>query len=84
MPGRTLFMAADAEPNTGDFSGTGLIARMKANALDGIHTTFIGECSQNPSALDTLLVLTYDGNWRMLLLDRPLLCGLVPCPFHPP
>lgn len=34
---------ADAEPNSGDFTTEGLISRMKAMALDNIHTTVIGE-----------------------------------------
>ena len=32
----------DAEVNTGEISDTGLLARIKANAADGIHTTVVG------------------------------------------
>lgn len=31
------------QPNTGDISDEGLLARLKANAADGIYTTLIGE-----------------------------------------
>jgi len=30
------------QPNTGDISDEGLLARLKANAADGIYTTLIG------------------------------------------
>ena len=37
-----MMIITDAEPNYGDFSSEGLTARIKANALDGIHTTVVG------------------------------------------
>ena len=43
LPSPLLPAHADEQPNMGDFSSGGLLARVKANALDGIHTTFIGE-----------------------------------------
>lgn len=33
---------ADAQPNAGDTSETGLLARIKALSADGIYTTLIG------------------------------------------
>lgn len=36
-------LRADAQPNTGDFTTEGLNARMKANAVDNIFLTLIGE-----------------------------------------
>jgi Ca-activated chloride channel family protein len=38
---RVVFLT-DAEPNAGDTSDTGLLARIKALALDGVYTTIIG------------------------------------------
>ena len=35
-------LPADAAPNSGDFTPEGLTSRIKAYALDGIHTTVIG------------------------------------------
>ena len=37
-----MMIITDARPNGGDFSSQGLTARIKANALDGIHTTVVG------------------------------------------
>ena len=34
------------QPNTGDISDEGLLARLKANAADGIYTTLIGAHAQ--------------------------------------
>lgn len=36
---------ADAQPNTGDASDTGLLARIKALSADGVYTTLIGEAA---------------------------------------
>ncbi|KAI8474497.1 MAG: hypothetical protein J3K34DRAFT_407955 [Monoraphidium minutum] len=37
-----MVVLTDAQPNEGDISDEGLLARLKANAADGIHTTMIG------------------------------------------
>ena len=38
-----IILITDAQPNEGDISTEGLLARLKANAADRIHTTLIGE-----------------------------------------
>ena len=37
-----IILITDAQPNQGDISDQGLLARLKANAADRIHTTLIG------------------------------------------
>jgi hypothetical protein len=38
-----IILITDAQPNEGDISDDGLLARMKANAADNIFTTIIGK-----------------------------------------
>lgn len=39
-----IVLITDAQPNEGDTTEEGLLARLKANAADGVHTTIIGQC----------------------------------------
>ncbi len=46
-----IILITDAQPNEGDLSEEGLLARLKANAADGIHTTIIGTLGQRGARL---------------------------------
>ena len=54
-----IILITDAQPNQGDISDQGLLARLKANAADRIHTTLIGRgglAGQAPHLLRSTLL----------------------------
>lgn len=57
-----IIMITDAQPNQGDTSDEGLLARLKALAADGIHTTIVGALPQSLVAA----VLVYRASWSFL------------------